>query len=122
MCILGLREKFTRAPGEWQEEMQNLCPDRELLDAATTIIGNHLVDLTFCVDVLASELNLSRSSLHRKLRALTNQSATEFIKFVRINKSIKIIESGETNIDEIASGWASIRIPTFRCVLKNSLG
>ncbi len=96
-----LREKFTNAPGEWHEEMQKFQPDRELLDTATNIIEHHLVDPNFSVDVLASELNLSRSSLHRKLKALTNQSATEFVKFVRISKSIKLIEGGETNIDEI---------------------
>ena len=96
-----LREKFTKSPGEWQEEMRKFQPDRELLDKASAIIENHLVDLNFTVDVLASELNLSRSSLHRKLRALTSQSATEFIKFVRINKSIQLIENGERNIDEI---------------------
>ena len=96
-----LREKFTKAPGEWHEEMQKFQPDRELLDSATNIIEHHLVEPNFSVDVLASELNLSRSSLHRKLKALTNQSATEFVKFVRINMSIKLIESGETNIDEI---------------------
>jgi signal transduction histidine kinase/DNA-binding response OmpR family regulator/ligand-binding sensor domain-containing protein len=96
-----LRENFTKAHGEWHEEMQKFQPDRELLDMATATIENHLVDANFSVDILASELNLSRSSLHRKLRALTDQSATEFIKFVRINKSIKLIENGETNIDEI---------------------
>ena len=96
-----LREKFTKSHEEWHEEMQKYQPDRELLDMATAIIEKYLVDLNFSVDILASELNLSRSSLHRKLRALTNQSATEFIKFVRINKSIKLIENGETNIDEI---------------------
>lgn len=96
-----LREKFTNAHGEWHEEMQKFQPDRELLETANSIIERHLIDLNFSVDMLASELNLSRSSLHRKLKALTNQSATEFIKFVRINKSIKLIENGETNIDEI---------------------
>ncbi|MEI6140535.1 MAG: helix-turn-helix transcriptional regulator, partial [Mariniphaga sp.] len=61
----------------------------------------HIGDLNFSVEVLASELHVSRSSLHRKLKALTDQSATEFIKFVRINKSIQLIEAGQTNIDEI---------------------
>jgi len=96
-----LREKFTVAPGEWQEEMQKFHPERELLDMATKIIENHIVDPNFSIDILASELHMSRSSLHRKLRALTNQAASEFIKFVRINKSIQLIKSGETNIDEI---------------------
>ncbi|MEI6275312.1 MAG: two-component regulator propeller domain-containing protein [Prolixibacteraceae bacterium] len=96
-----LREKFTKANGEWQEEMQKFKPERELLDKASEIIERHILDPNFSVDILASELNLSRSSLHRKLRALTNQSATEFIKFVRINMSIRLIENHETNIDDI---------------------
>ncbi len=96
-----LREKFMQAPAEWKEEMKKFQPDRELLEKATVIIENHLVDLNFTIDILASELNLSRSSLHRKLRVLTNQSATEFVKFVRINKSIQLIGQGQTNIDEI---------------------
>lgn len=96
-----LREKFTNSHGEWHKAMQKLQPDRELLEKATSIIENHLLDMIFTVDVLASELGLSRSSLHRKLRALTNQSATEFIKFVRINQSIRLIGNGMTNIDEI---------------------
>jgi len=96
-----LREKFSNSHNEWHEAMQTLKPDRELLEKGTKIIENHLTDFLFTVDVLASELNLSRSTLHRKLRALTNQSATEFIKFVRINQSITLIEKGMTNIDEI---------------------
>ena len=96
-----LREKFTNSPREWSEAMQTLQPDRRLLEKATIIIENHLTNLNFTVDVLASELNLSRSTLHRKLKTLTNQSATEFIKFVRIKKSIDLIENGMTNIDEL---------------------
>jgi AraC-like DNA-binding protein len=56
-----LREKFTKAPGKWNEEMQKFKPDKELLDQATEIIERHLVDLNFSVDVLASELNLAEA-------------------------------------------------------------
>ena len=96
-----LREKFSGSQAEWQDGMQNLKPDRELIRRATAIVEKHIGDLNFTVDVLASELHVSRSSLHRKLKSLTDQSATEFIKFVRINKSIQLIEAGQTNIDEI---------------------
>ena len=96
-----LREKFASSQQEWREAMQTMLPDRELLEKASAIIENHLTDILFTVDILSSELNLSRSTLHRKLKVLTNQSATEFVKFVRINKSIKLIETGLTNIDEI---------------------
>jgi len=53
--------------GEWREAMQTLKPDHELLEKATEILENHLTDALFSVDLLASELGLSRSTLHRKL-------------------------------------------------------
>ncbi len=117
-----LRDKFTKAHGEWNEEMQQLRPDKELLDLAVAIIDHHMVDPNFTVDVLASKLNLSRSSLHRKLKSLTNQSATEFIKFVRINKSIRLMEGGETNIDEICFKVGFNSHSYFSMCFKKQLG
>ncbi len=117
-----MREKFLKANGEWQEEMQKFQPDRDLLDKATEIIENHIIDPNFSVDILASELLLSRSSLHRKLRALTNQAATEYIKFVRINKSIELIKSGETNIDEICFMVGFNSHPYFSTCFKKQTG
>jgi len=117
-----LREKFTNAQGEWREAMQTLKPDHELLEKATAILENHLTDVLFSVDLLASELGLSRSTLHRKLKALTNQSATEFMKFVRINKSIKLIGNGMTNIDEICFKVGFNSHSYFSMCFKKQLG
>jgi len=44
---------------------------------------------------------VSRSTLHRKMRVLTNQSATEFVRYVRMKKAIKLMKEGNFNIDEI---------------------
>ena len=117
-----LREKFTNSQGEWREAMQKLQPDRELLEKATSILENHLTDMLFSVDSLASALGLSRSTLHRKLKVLTNQSATEFMKFVRINKSIKLIENGMTNIDEICFKVGFNSHSYFSMCFKKQLG
>lgn len=46
----------------------------------------------FTVANLASEIGMSRSQLHRKLHALTNQSATEFIRDYRLNRAMEMIQ------------------------------
>ena len=58
---------------------------------------------------LASELNMSRTNLHRKLKSLTGKSSTEFIRSLRINKAMELMETEGTSISEVcyAVGFTS---------------
>lgn len=48
------------------------------------------------VEVLASEMAMSQSTLNRKLKALLNLSAVEFIKQFRLQKAIDLLPSGKS--------------------------
>lgn len=52
--------------------------------------------------MLAKELNISRSSLHRKIKTETNQSSTEFIRDLRLKYAIRLMNDNIYNMDEIA--------------------
>jgi len=54
------------------------------------------------INTLAEELGLSRSSLHRKIKRQTNQSATEFIRDIRLKNAVQLMKEGKYNMDEIA--------------------
>lgn len=45
---------------------------------------------------------MSRSQIHRKLRALTNQSASEFIRTFRLHRAAQLIEQNAATLTEIA--------------------
>ena len=47
-------------------------------------------------------LNMSRTQLHRKLKALVNQSAGDFIRTIRLNYAARHIRSKTGNITQIA--------------------
>ena len=51
---------------------------------------------------LAQELTLSRSQLHRKLKATTNQSTTEFIRYIRLAKAIDLMKENKYCLNDIA--------------------
>lgn len=96
-----LREVFSISDSEWANGMEHLTSDRVLIDKATAIIEQHLNDKTFVVDHLAGKLGISTSSLYRKLKILTNQSPTEFVRYIRLKKAIRLMNEGNTNVDEI---------------------
>lgn len=76
--------------------------DAALINKAMTIVEAHLLDEHFSVETLAEKLKISRTSLHRKLKAHTDQSATEFIRYVRLKKALKLLKSGNYSIDEVS--------------------
>jgi YesN/AraC family two-component response regulator len=96
-----LREVFSVSDSEWARGMAILNSDKLLIEKAGNIVEQHLHDKNFIVDNLASKLNISTSSLYRKLKTLTNQSPTEFVRHIRLKKAIKLMNDGNTNVDEI---------------------
>ena len=63
----------------------------------------------FGVSELANEIHLSRSQLHRKLKALTGQSPNELIRNYRLERALQLLQSSTQNIGEIAfqTGFSS---------------
>jgi AraC-like DNA-binding protein len=81
--------------------MNVLFSDKMLVEKATAIVEKHLNDKSFVIDNLANEIGISTSSLYRKLKVLTNQSPTEFVRYIRLKKAIKLMSDGNTNVDEV---------------------
>ena len=72
------------------------------INQVTRIIENNLDNELFGVSELAASINLSRSQLHRKLKALTGQSTAAFIRSYRLQKARALLENTELPIGEIA--------------------
>ncbi|MGQ1784580.1 two-component regulator propeller domain-containing protein [Saccharicrinis sp. GN24d3] len=83
--------------------------DNYFLNKLNSIIEDNISNENFSVDFLASEMGLSRSQLHRKLKQISNHSTSEYINMVKIKKATTMLSSGNYTIDEIAfkSGFNS---------------
>tara|TARA_R100001369_G_scaffold92891_1_gene140937 strand:- start:10450 stop:13224 length:2775 start_codon:yes stop_codon:yes gene_type:complete len=75
--------------------------DKDFIEKVLNYINNNIDDPDLSVEVLATNLNLSRSQFYRKIKALTNQTANEFLRNIRIERAKQIIEMGNTNISEV---------------------
>ncbi len=66
--------------------------DSNLIKRAKKYVETNITEPDISTTTLAAELNMSRSNLHRKLKSLTGKSSTEFIRNLRINKAMELME------------------------------
>ncbi len=77
-------------------------PDREFLRKFMLVLEKYLADETLGVEDFARKMFISRVQLHRKLKALTDQSATDFIRDYRLNCAMIKLKNREGRVGEIA--------------------
>ena len=77
--------------------------DEELLKKAMKIVLNNLDNTEFSTDIFCSEMGMSRSNLHLKLKAITGESTIDFIKKIRFNEACKLLLNGKYNVAEVST-------------------
>jgi len=72
------------------------------------LLEEHLDDSYFGVDQLLDLVNMSRSSLHRKLKSITGLSTTEVVRNFRLSKAAEFLRQGFNSSDAAyKSGFGS---------------
>jgi len=103
-----LREKFVADfwKGDQSPTIQipssDLNPmDKKFLQKAMDTVNRHLSNPEFDVNLFSRELALSRQQMHRKFRAVVDQSATEFIRIIRLKKAAELLSKKSSTVTEI---------------------
>lgn len=76
--------------------------DKEFLNKVINILNEELSNSEFSVDDLCRRLGVSRTVLYNKIKTLTGQPPSDFIKVVRLNKAKEILETHKYMISEVA--------------------
>ena len=97
-----LRQKFTSEMVLKPTEVVVPSTQVRFMEKIKSTIENNLEDESFGVDKLSDEMGMSRSQLHRKLKAITNQSTTEFIRNFRLQRAAQLILQDAGSMAEIA--------------------
>lgn len=86
--------------------------DEKLMQRIIKVLEENISKPDLNVEMLARESGLSRVHLYRKLKELTNQSPSDFIRQIRLKKAAELLRQGNYNISEIASlmGFSSLAV------------
>lgn len=75
--------------------------DEKFLKRALDCIEDNMANAELNPDFLCKYLGMSRTSLHVKLKALTDLSTTEFIRTIRLKRARQLLDTGGFSINEI---------------------
>lgn len=76
--------------------------DQAFLEKLRKAVEENLGNEQFGVEELAHEVGLSRSQIHRKLQELTGQSTTQFIREIRLDHAMELLQNEVATVSEIA--------------------
>ena len=96
-----LRSLFSTQQEVWESDIEVLDLDKKFLLNAISLVEKNISIPDFSVEHLTEKLHLSRTHLHRKLTSLTNQSATEYIRSIRLKHAVELMKQGDYLVNEI---------------------
>ena len=85
-----------------QEKPKISFLDQEFLDRVLKVINEHISEEEFSIEEFGKDVGMSRSQMHRKLKALTGKSASLYLRTVRLAKAKQLLEDKMGNISDIS--------------------
>ena len=95
-------EKFKSSKKININEFEVSSLDEEFLNKVITSVQNHISDSSFDLNVLSSELCMSRSTLSRKLKTITGQTPIDFVHNIKMKSACRMLKESDKTITEIA--------------------
>ncbi|WP_319480931.1 response regulator [uncultured Draconibacterium sp.] len=82
----------------------------KFLKRMVEVVQENMANAQFSKKDFASAMHVSPSLLYKKVKSLTDQSPTDFIKMVRLNHSLELLRTKQYNITEVSElcGFASV--------------
>ena len=76
--------------------------DEEFLEKLHKLIQQHLSDESYSIELLSSDICLSRTQLFRKCKALTGTSPVELLRNTRLQRAQQLLAEGKGSVAEVA--------------------
>ena len=85
------------------EKLHEKTPDEQLMERVMRVLNCELSNPDLTVEMVADKVGLSRVHLNRKLKELTNQTARDFIRNVRLRQAATLLSQGNIPVSRVAT-------------------
>jgi signal transduction histidine kinase/ligand-binding sensor domain-containing protein/AraC-like DNA-binding protein/AmiR/NasT family two-component response regulator len=96
------RSKFSRELVVKPADITITSVDADFIRKAIETVDKHMSDCDFGSDEFCRELAMSRSQMHRKLKALTSQPASEFVRTLRLKRAASLLRESHLTVEEVS--------------------
>jgi two-component system cell cycle response regulator len=107
-----LKQYFASSPFAHIHSIAYTRADEQFLEKIQELILSHVEDTELDVEHLARYVNMSRPTLYRKLKEISDLTPNEMINITRLKKAASLLKSGEFTVTEIAemTGYTSATV------------
>ena len=96
--------------------------DEQFIKKAIALVEKNISDSDFSVETMAAEVGMARTTLYKKLMAITGQGPAEFIRTIRIKRGRALLEASQMQITEIAYAVGFTTVKSFTMNFKSEYG
>ncbi|SEN32734.1 Helix-turn-helix domain-containing protein [bacterium A37T11] len=106
---IKIREYFANSPLVHINSMAHTRADETFLERLNGLIQDQITNQRLGVEQLADLMYMSRPTLYRKIKAISNLSPNDFIKIARLKKAAELLCNGDYKIYEVSEmvGYSS---------------
>ena len=93
-----------------QEQIKIKSVDEKLLEKFESIVKEQLDNPDLSIEIISQQIGISRSQLQRKLKQITNQNPSDYLKTMRLRYAAILLTGKNLSISEVtyACGFASL--------------
>ena len=119
-----LKSKFSGSQHQEDkiEKIEMKSADEILIEKVMKVINADLSNPDLNVEMLARSVGISRVHMHRKLKELTNQSARDFIRGIRLKQAAALLISKKLSVSEVAYATGFSNLSHFSNSFKEFYG
>lgn len=97
-----IRESYKHSPESTVEVIAHTKTDKHFLNKLVESIHARLEEVDLDVDALAEMMNMSRATLYRKVKSISELTPNDFIRLIRLKKAAELLRNKEYRVNEIA--------------------
>lgn len=96
--------------------------DKKFMEKLNRLIEENMTTVDIDIAFMTDKMAMSHSSFYRKVKALTGVSANEYIRKMKLQRSMVLMQEGESNVTEVAMLTGFNNIGYFRKCFKKEYG
>jgi YesN/AraC family two-component response regulator len=98
----NMRERFTQQFTLQPSDVIIESSDEEFLNKVLKLLEENISNSEFNVNQFAAEIGMSTPIFYKKIKALTGLTVNNFVKSIRLKRSVQLLNQNAGNISEVA--------------------
>jgi signal transduction histidine kinase/ligand-binding sensor domain-containing protein/DNA-binding response OmpR family regulator len=97
-----IKDYFARTPLAHIKSIAISAADKSFIEALNKVIHDNISDMDLNVEHLSKMMNMSKPTLYRKIKGLSDMTPSELINLSRLKKAAELLSQGNHKINEVS--------------------